>query len=331
MTLCAAWIREINNTEELVFATDSTLTGGERWDNGIKLFELPRKDCLLCFAGDTFRAYPLVLNLISSIKFNDRLGKPETDITEVLYYISDLFTNLIKTIISEIGGEDIHNLRSGAKFLFGGWCWKDSCFRIWHLYYSREVEGFLFKELTGDSNKTRFYTFLGDPEEIAEGEAKKRFNQLLVDSDLLDAKLNMEPLKILRNIAIDRSIREVGGSLQIAKVYKSGKSEFFGIIWPSSDGKPYFQGREYNEIDKPSVKYIDPDICEIIDLEVPRKLNRLESYDFGMFESFIRECYPDGELKDNLLEKDRIILKSIFQEISYGQLIRESEKQVEEA
>ena len=34
MTLCAAWIRQVNDTEELVFATDSTLTGGERWDHG---------------------------------------------------------------------------------------------------------------------------------------------------------------------------------------------------------------------------------------------------------------------------------------------------------
>jgi len=130
MTLCTAWIRQSNNTEELVFATDSTLTGGEKWDNGIKLFELPRKDCLLCFAGSTFRAYPLILNLVSSIKFNTYLSKPETDITEVLNYISDLFTNLIKTIVSEIHGEDIHELRSGAKFLFGGWCWQSSSFCI---------------------------------------------------------------------------------------------------------------------------------------------------------------------------------------------------------
>ncbi len=109
MTLCTAWIRQSNNTEELVFATDSTLTGGEKWDNGIKLFELPRKDCLLCFAGSTFRVYPLILNLVSSIKFNTHLSKPETDITEVLNYISDLFTNLIKTIVSE---KERHILKS---------------------------------------------------------------------------------------------------------------------------------------------------------------------------------------------------------------------------
>ena len=76
MTLCTAHIRQVNDTEELVFATDSCLTGGEKWKHGIKLFELPRKDCLLCFAGDTFRAYPLVLNMVSSIHLDKYLQSP---------------------------------------------------------------------------------------------------------------------------------------------------------------------------------------------------------------------------------------------------------------
>lgn len=331
MTLCTAWIRQSNNTEELVFATDSTLTGGEKWDNGIKLFELPRKDCLLCFAGSTFRAYPLILNLVSSIKFNTYLSKPETDITEVLNYISDLFTNLIKTIVSEIHGEDIHELRSGAKFLFGGWCWQSSSFRIWHLYYSGDAEGFLFKELTSDDTKTRFYTFLGDPQEAVEKEAKDRFKKLLMEEDKYDSKLNMEPLFILRDIALDKTIREVGGSLQIAKVYKSGRSEFFGILWPSSQGKPYFQGREYNDYNKPRIKYLNPDTCELMDLEVPKKLNELSEYNFGMFSDLIAECYPEGKLKDNISEKERHILKSVIQEITYSEFVKETEKQEEEA
>lgn len=317
MTLCTAWIRQSNYTEELVFATDSTLTGGEKWDNGIKLFELPRKDCLLCFAGSTFRAYPLILNLVSSIKFNTYLSKPETDITEVLNYISDLFTNLIKTIVSEIHGEDIHELRSGAKFLFGGWCWQSSSFRIWHLYYSGDAEGFLFKELTSDESKTRFYTFLGDPEEVIEKEAKERFKKLLMDEDKYDSKLNMEPLFILRDIALDNNIREVGGSLQIAKVYKSGRSEFFGILWPSSIGKPYFQGREYSEYTKPKVRYIDPDTCELIIHDLPQTINNLSEIDFGNNSGFVTDCYPEGKLRKNITDRENQMLKSIFQDIAY--------------
>lgn len=68
MTLCIAWIRKVKEEPELVFATDSVLTGGEEWKHGIKLFELPRKDCLICFSGVTTRAYPLILNLINAIQ-----------------------------------------------------------------------------------------------------------------------------------------------------------------------------------------------------------------------------------------------------------------------
>ena len=74
MTLCIAWVKQAGENEELIFATDSCLTGGEKWNTGIKLFELQRKDCLLCFAGSTFRAYPLVLNLASSLRFDSKLA-----------------------------------------------------------------------------------------------------------------------------------------------------------------------------------------------------------------------------------------------------------------
>lgn len=332
MTLCTAWIRQSINTEELVFATDSTLTGGEKWDNGIKLFELPRKDCLLCFTGDTIRAYPLILNLVSSITFDNYLSKPEVSISEILNYISDLFTNLVKTVVSEINNEDIHQLRGSAKFLFGGWCWQTNKFRIWHLFYSKEVEGFLYKELTNVNDKTRFYAFIGEAKDIdIEKDAQSRFNKLLFEQDKIDAKLDMEPLSILRDIALDKTIREVGGSLQIAKVYKSGRSEFFGILWPSSQGKPYFQGREYNDYNKPRIKYLNPDTCELMDLEVPKKLNELVEYNFGMFSDLITECYPEGKLKDNISEKERHILKSVIQEITYSEFVKETEKQEEEA
>ena len=54
----------------LVFATDSRLRMGEAWDMGLKLLNLGRSDCLLCFAGDTQRAYPLILQGSNSRQFN---------------------------------------------------------------------------------------------------------------------------------------------------------------------------------------------------------------------------------------------------------------------
>ncbi len=231
MTLCVAWVRQASDTEELVFATDSTLTGGEKWDHGIKLFELPRKDCLLSFAGSTARAYPLVLNLISSITFDRYLDSPFAHIEEVLKHIAELFTELIQKIVKEISSEDIHNLRSEAHFIFGGWDWRRGLFRVWKLFYAKEVESFLFDEITNDDSKMRFYTLIGDANQDDFIEStKQRFQNLLITEDKMDSKLDMEPLKLLREIALDKNIREVGGSLQIAKVYKSGRTEFLVFL-----------------------------------------------------------------------------------------------------
>ena len=324
MTLCVAWIRQVNDTEELVFATDSTLTGGERWDHGVKLFELPCKDCLLSFAGSTARAYPLILNLVSSIRFDNHLDSPATHIEEVLKHISELFTDLIQKIVKEVDTDDIHKLRGEARFLFGGWDWRRGLFRVWELFYSKEAEGFLFNEITDDDTKTRFYTFIGDAhQDNFIEQTKKRFQQLLIDEDKLDSKLDMEPLKLLREIALDASIREVGGSLQIAKVYKSSRTEFFGITWPSSGSAPHFQGRKYHPSARPPVRYFNPDTFEIMELELPETIPLDDEMIYGAHMEFVRECYPDGMRNEDLSERDRQKIQRILKDVAYAKFMEQ--------
>lgn len=331
MTLCTAYIRQANDTEELVFATDSCLTGGEKWKHGIKLFELPRKDCLLCFAGSTMRAYPLVLNLVSSIHLDKYLQSPSAKLDEVLVFLSDLFTELVKKIISEIPGENIHELRGGAKFLFGGWDWEKGSFRVWKLHYSQEVEGFIFDELNGNSSKKRFYTFLGDPSPEIEEEAFKNYKKMVYDDDKQDDPIDMEPLKILRDISLNKGIRDVDGSLQIAKVYKSNRTEFFGIYWESSKGKPCFQGREYNEINKPLVRYFNPDTFEIIESDLPNKLYNISEDVYLDNYEFVQSCFDEsGFLKDNLSEKSKHELRLIFKDVAYRQFLINQEVEQEQ-
>lgn len=331
MTLCVAWIRQVNDTEELVFATDSTLTGGEKWDHGVKLFELPRKDCLLSFAGSTARAYPLILNLVSSISFDAHLNSPSAGIEEVLKHISELFTDLIQKIVKEVDSDDIHELRGGVHFIFGGWDWQRGLFRVWELFYSKEAEGFLFNEITNDDTKTRFYKFIGDAQQKNFSEqTQKRFLQLLIDEDKLDSKLDMEPLKLLREIALDPAIREVGGSLQIAKVYKSSHTEFFGITWPSSDSEPHFQGRKYNPVTKPPVRYLNPDTFEIMDMDLPEKISLEDEEIYGVHLDFVRECYPEGEINENIAERDRHKIKSILKDVAYTRFMKHQQETAEE-
>ena len=320
MTLCAAWIREVGETKELIFATDSTLTGGEKWNHGVKLFELPRKDCLLCFAGETYRAYPLVLNLTTAIKHNERLQNPRLDIAEVLYSIAEIFTELVRSIFNKptgysdpIGGE--------AKFLFGGWSWRDNKFKIWRLTYSADLEGFIYVEET-QASRSRVCVFLGDLDDSSKRIADialQRYKAEFTREDKFDDRLNMEPLTVLIDMSRDTGVYEVDGALQIGKVYQSGNSEFFGVMWPSVGGSPYFLGKKYPKHTKPKVGYYDPDTCELIDELLPKSLVNLD--DFGNSEDFdfLQTCYSqEGHfLKLTISEQERDRLIGIFREHSY--------------
>lgn len=332
MTLCIAWIRETPE-EELIFATDSTLTGGEKWNHGVKLFELPRTDCLICFAGETYRAYPLILNLISTIKHNDELKNPALDIQDVLYGIVEIFTELVKSIFDfpkGIAGE----IGSEAKFLFGGWSWKESRFRIWKIYYSHEDELFLFNEESDNEENSNVCVFLGDPETEENNISKKaddNYTSLIISLGKIRKKLDLEPLKVLVDMCRDKNVREVDGALQIGKVYKSGTTEFFGVMWQSVFGNPTFLGKDYNKHDKPRVRYIDPDTCQIIESEIPKSLVNIEEFNGTEDYEFLRYCYSqeDNFLKAIITEKERARLVSIFREYSYNDFLKRAERNLQ--
>jgi len=319
MTLCVSWIRQENNTEELIFATDSCLSGGLRWKHGIKLFELPRKDCLICFAGETDRTYPLILNLISSIKFDEHLSNTHTDIKDVLEYLTNLFTNLCNSI-SDYGTQEFEHVLGDFEFLFGGWSWRESKFRLWKLKYKFEAESFIHDEVGSDS---MFYAFIGDELEKAQENLEEEIKNT---GKVLAREFDMEPFKVLLTMIRKSEYSTIDGAIQIAKIHPPGITEFFGVMWPSYDGKKTFLGKDVSFDNNPAVKFIDPDTCSIIGDELPEKLSNIEEEVYGINTKFIKDCYSDGKLKNDITKREKQILISIFSEIAYSQFL-ENEQQ----
>ena len=322
MTLCVAWIRQEKDNQELVFATDSMLTGGgETWTHGIKLFELPRKDCLLCFSGETTKAYPLILNLVSSIKFDQKVMNQHTDLREVLDYLCNIFTELINSLVDEINDPQ-YDPRSAAKFIFGGWNWKTQHLEFWTIQYGAEEKKFLYQGY--DSVNNRAYVMIGD--HLTEAE-DYLVDELTNAGKRIQGAFDMEPFLVLSRMARNRDeFRSIAGALQIAKVYQSGCTEFFGVMWQSVlGGKHTFLGRELNPYLKPQIRFIDPDLGVILDVELPKRINRLNpeltsiirNTDFGNEFQFIEECYPNGIQKPDLTEKQKEMLLAIFKDNTY--------------
>ncbi len=321
MTLCVSWIRKVNNSEELIFATDSCLSGGERWHSGVKLFELPRKDCLISFAGETNRTYPLILNLISSIKFDEHLSNPHTDITEVLDYLTSLFTTLCNSI-TDYGTQQFKDVLGDFEFLFGGWSWKQNQFKLWKLKYNFDTKGFVHDEI--DNNEQMFYAFIGDEIEKA--------NELLEEEiknngKVLSPNFDMEPFKVLLKMIRDKEYSTIDGAIQVAKIHPPGTTEFFGVYWPSIEGTKTFLGKDVSFENNPAVNFIDPDTASIIGEELPERLNNIEEETYGVNTEFVKECYPNGVIKENLTKRENHLLKSIFNEIAYARFL-ESEKEL---
>lgn len=333
MTLCTAWIRKVDKKEELIFATDSCLSSGERWKYGVKLFELPRKDCLICFAGNTQRTYPLILNLISSIKFDEHLSNPHTDISEVLEYLTELFTKICNSITNygnqsferALGVEETNPSIADFNFIFGGWSWKSNGFKLWTLNYKFEVKAFLPTSIEDDR---MVHVFIGDAVERA---TEMLENEIASSGKVLGREFDMEPFKVLLKAIREPELDSIDGAIQIAKIYPPGYTEFFGVMWPSINGKKTFLGKEVSFENNPSVKYLDPDTCTIVGDELPLNIENIDEALFGVNLEFVIQCYPDKKLKSGLNSRIRSNLKRIFQEIAYSNFISVTEKQEEEA
>ena len=136
-------------------------------------------------------------------------------------------------------------------------------------------------------------------------------------------KLNMQPLQLLiRKIRdISRETSGIRGAPQIGKVYRSGNSKLFGVMWQSSEGKPHFQSRPVLGIQNMVHQYFDPDTCELIN-DCPSKHPNLSDLLSEDEQGFISLCYTaDGDLKLDLNEFQRGKLQEILRQVAYKQFL----------
>jgi hypothetical protein len=264
VTLSIAWVRSVGGTEELIVATDSRLRFGCAWDCCPKIIELPRSDCLLCFAGGTAYAYPLMLQAENSLGLHPKSRTRAFDLNETRAYVLEVFNAMTELIGDPPQGADLEP--PDAAFLLGGFDWRSQEFLLWVLYYDEARGQFDFHraQFWEGIEGRRKILFLGDETD----QAKLRLLEILADRGKLDkGGFDFEPFEVLRDMIREEVSPYIGGPPQMAKVYKHLNVLRMGVYWPTREANTIaVNGRPLLGYEKPHVPIIDPDSLEVTHL-----------------------------------------------------------------
>jgi hypothetical protein len=260
VTLTATWVRNTGSVRELIFAADSRLTGGETWDRSPKIFLLPRTDCAISSSGQTAYAFPLILQLINAIGAFERSRRRATDLAAAKGHALRVFDEMY----SDVRDLPLNEPRSDPKsqFTFGGWSWREGEFRLWHLDWDVQAEAFTFRAVR-PWREFHGVTVWFDGSVEAVWDARVALERLLRDSGRgHEARLGLEPLHILTAAINSGRYRDVGGSPQVAKVFRHMNTQLCKVEWSSHGGAPSttFGGRPlfaYESVPGPTLSGAD--------------------------------------------------------------------------
>lgn len=270
--------------EQLVFVSDSRISGGSSFDACPKIILFARSDCAMSFAGYEGHAFPMMLQISLAIEAFPKLKRGAHEISRVKSHVLKVLDAMVPSITTSIVSEREILTRPDADFIFGGYNWRRKAFQMWNLRYGTDkhfqahpgkywayfpVEKRLSKKVTRPDPK-RTDSFLMGPIAFAGDQAAKAIE--LLEKKMLEKfnrrrkeyAFNMEPFEVVRDMLRDCSHSpSIGGPPQVVKVFQYLRTASFAVYWPNKvKGTPFLHGRpilEYESLDK---HVIDPDTLE---------------------------------------------------------------------
>ncbi|MEI9431819.1 hypothetical protein [Mesorhizobium sp. Cs1299R1N3] len=274
MTLSIAWVRQCGNAHELIFASDSRLSGGGNVDHCQKVFSLPREDCCIAFAGHTTIAYPFILQLQNAIIDYKKAFDREVDITKLKTRVLSLLNFFVRVHEGTIPAEFEKDLLE-TSFIFGGWSWIKSRFFIWKIFYNKAIKRYVasgtgaWRGFGIPRTSEAPIRFVGDY--ITEFQAALR-DKMGAEINIAKEsggriKLNYEPLTILAEMLSDPKFTDrkkelrgkIGGAPQVTKIYPFLRAVNFAVEWNEGPKFVYsIKGRVIADFEIFAVPGLDP-------------------------------------------------------------------------
>lgn len=243
MTLTIAWIRQSEGEHELVFASDSRLTGGGHVDQCQKVFALPREDCCIAFAGSTMIAYPFILQLGNVITQYQRSFDREVDIQQVKSRVLSLLNFFVSSHENFDQDSLIDDLNS-TSFLFGGWSWSKAKFFLWKICYQVNLRRYIAIRVDGTRPGRAAkgcVAAIGDylPEFYAKLQAEIADEITVSEAFSCPVRLNYQPLTVLSRMLSQKQFTKrgvgypgkIGGAPQVVAVYPFLRTRYFAVEW----------------------------------------------------------------------------------------------------
>lgn len=281
MTIVASWVRTIRDAEELVFVSDSRVSGdGRYFDAAPKIITLPRSDCAIAFAGFTGHAFPMMLQLGLAISSYEPLRRRAMEITALKTHTLKIFDRMADLIVPDPRTHGTQeSLSPEAEFVIGGYSWVQKRFELWTIAFNQSEKRFRADPVgcVGHSERAGRITYRRSAVPRGKGpysrvafagdqarDARQRLLSRLTEKHKAGADfegLDWEPFEVVRDMLRERDhAATIGGAPQIVKVYQYMHTAPVGVFWPNrSSGAIYLQGRPclgYENIDR---WVIDPD------------------------------------------------------------------------
>jgi len=276
MTILATWVRTLRTVEELVFVSDSRLSGdGTNFDSCPKILTLPRTDCAIGFAGYTGHAFPMMLQLDLAISSYAPARRGGLDISSLKQHALKVFDSMAAEIHSSPAVSVEQNTDPEANFIFGGYSWVKKSFEMWSISYQPSEECFVARPAQWvryhpDAKKFVFagVEHLKSARVAFAGNEAPNARALLLN--LLNQKypagvgfqgLDWEPFEVIRNMLRNPAHSEtIGGAPQVVNVYPYFQATPLAVYWPNRASRTVvLQGRPclgYENIDR---WILDPD------------------------------------------------------------------------
>ena len=258
MTIAIGWVRPTRAAAELLLACDSRLRSRGALDQGQKLFRLKRDDCCLAFCGDAQVAYPLFVQVATTLDNYVKTRSRGEDILRIRSLIKLLLENMIGSWdLSEAA--KVEELEK-TKILFGGWSWVEKRFDVGFFAYTRGTIRFHHQTMSLPypwAEKNKSLVFIGDYKrqytEILGSVLRNKYGDKQPPGghrEVIDLHYEpIEALHVLLGEAKDKgNFPAIGGAPQLVKVYSHASSLPFVIRTSAADH--YLLGRKLFDWEK---------------------------------------------------------------------------------